>query len=278
MTHHEATPNVSRRTLARTAAWAAPAILVANQVPAYAASASVPTTQFRPLIKPVGANEAEAPDLNEIAFAFWFTPPVDQKNGTDLGGTTVLKAGAVFTMEIELTYLEGEPVVAPANWQSGADFTYGPFGTPGSPGSLYNAGNISATMSEGTVDGQTWRGTATFTTSADIATTGQSSAEGAQIFFPQAPLNIDIPSVEHGLLKITAQSGTFELQPATGKTTEMALPYRTVMAPIDNEPLPEPEEPEEGADAPAQPADAAEEAAEPDAPAEAAEADVQPKG
>lgn len=278
MTHPEANPNISRRTLARTAAWAAPAVLVATQVPAYAASASVPTTQSRPLIEPVGANEAEAPDLNEIAFTFWFTPPVDEKTGTDLGGSTILKAGAVFTMEIELTYLEGEPVVAPSNWQSGANFTYGPFGSPGVAGSLFNAGNVSATMSEGTVNGQTWHGTATFTTMADITTTGQTSAEGSQIFFPQVPLDIAIPTVDHGFMKLRAESGTFVLQPATGEPTEMALPYRIFLAPIDSQPLPAPEEPEENADAPAQPADAPEEAAEPVvAPAEAEPA-AQPEG
>ncbi|MEX3631855.1 hypothetical protein [Rothia sp. (in: high G+C Gram-positive bacteria)] len=35
--------------------------------------------------------------MNGIAFAFWFTPTVDEKTGPYLGVSTVVKVGAIFT-------------------------------------------------------------------------------------------------------------------------------------------------------------------------------------
>lgn len=37
------------------------------------------------------------PDVNEIAFAVWSTPTVDEKTGPYLGVSTVVKVGAIFT-------------------------------------------------------------------------------------------------------------------------------------------------------------------------------------
>ena len=78
------THNVSRRTLAKGAAWAAPAVVATAAVPAYAASPNCPSDIDTQMDTYFQTYASALPDLSAGTWRFWWT---ETANGNGYGGT-----------------------------------------------------------------------------------------------------------------------------------------------------------------------------------------------
>ncbi len=154
----------------------------------------------------------------------WFSAPINSKG--EYQGKTYLQGGATLRVTLKFTFPSADEIIEPMLWDAGETieiptlkYSEGGAKTNNPALNAFNGADLTVSFNEPVIEGNTWTGTMTVTTSANDSATAP--ADGAirygQILASQAPVYLTEVTSSYTLTTtITVISGTLALELTDG--------------------------------------------------------------
>ena len=152
----------------------------------------------------------------------WFSAPINSKG--EYQGKTYLQGGATLRVTLKFTFPSADEIIEPMLWDAGETieiptlkYSEGGAKTNNPALNAFNGADLTVSFDEPVIEGNTWTGTMTVTTSSDSSAPADGAIRYGQILASQAPVYLTEATSSYTLTTtITVTSGTLALELADG--------------------------------------------------------------
>lgn len=152
----------------------------------------------------------------------WFSAPINSKG--EYQGKTYLQGGATLRVTLKFTFPSADEIIEPMLWDAGETieiptlkYSEGGAKTNNPALNAFNGADLTVNFDEPVIEGNTWTGTMTVTTSSDSSAPADGAIRYGQILASQAPVYLTEATSSYTLTTtITVTSGTLALELTDG--------------------------------------------------------------